>query len=115
MKRLFAIIGLAALLSLTLHCSWVFGLAMPMPGLSSGVALGALPMECPMGFVCPLHSSDLSGVLADAASGSSFLTLIVLPIVLLTLLAASLEFRILPLAALTNTGPPVLLTVMKRE
>ena len=115
MKRLFALIGLTALLTLTLHWSWVFGLSMPMPGMISGLALGATPMECPMGFVCPLHSGDLSGVLADLASGTALLALIVLPVILLSFLISFQVFPILSLAVVTNNGQPVLLSVMKRE
>jgi hypothetical protein len=115
MRRLPALIGLVAILALTLHWSWVFGLMMPMPLASHGIVFGTLPMECPMGFVCPLHAADGSGVLADIASGTALLALVVLPISLLALLVASLEFRILPLAVVTNNGPPVLLTIMKRE
>jgi hypothetical protein len=115
MKRRFALIGIAAVLALTLHWSWAFGFMMPMSGMTSGVALGALPMDCPMGFVCPLHAADFSGVLADLAFASALLALIVLPVILLAFLISSSYFPILSLAVVTNNGPPVLLTVMKRE
>jgi len=83
---------------------------------ATGMTAQEMP-DCPMGFVCPaqFESVQLIGSISTLSSLGLLLAFVALAFALVLIAGTAFRTHLAPLPVLTDTGPPALRSVFKRE